>query len=84
MSAFRKKCRTFYGGNRVVPAGLAILNRLAKRACRGVNAAANVAHIVHRPALTFADHQHFILPGLGTLRQLHAQRNIAGIRVRDG
>ena len=84
MSAFRMKCRTFYGGYRVVSAGLAILNRLAQRACRGMNAAANVAHVVYRPALSFTDHQHFILPGLGSLRQLHAQRNIAGIRVRDG
>ncbi len=66
MSAFRMKCRTFYGGYQVVSAGLAILNRLAKGACRGMNAAANVAHVVYRPALSFTDHQHFILPGLGS------------------
>ena len=84
MSAFRMKCRTFYGGNQIVLAGLAILNRLAKRACRGMNTAAHVAHVVYRPALSFTDHQHFILPGLGSLRQLHAQRNIAGIGIRDG
>lgn len=84
MSAFRMKCRTFYGGYQVISAGLAILNRLSKRACRGMNATANVAHVVYRSALSFTDHQYFILPGLGSLRQLHAQRNIAGIGIRDG
>ena len=84
MSAFREKCRTFYGGNIFITDESAVLNRLAQRAGRGMHAAAHVAYVVHRPALAFTDHQHFVLPGLAALRQLHAQRNITGIRVRDG
>lgn len=84
MSAFREKCRTFYGVNNYLTDALAVLNRLSQRACRGMNAAADVAYIVDGPALAFADHQHFILPGLGALGQLHAQRDIARIGVWDG
>lgn len=69
MSAFHQKCRTFYRVNRFPPMGLAVLNRLAKRACRGMNVAADVAHVVNGPALALADHQHFILPGLGATGQ---------------
>ena len=77
MSAFREKCRTFYGGNIFITDGLAVLNRLAQRACRGMNAATNVAYVVDSPALTFTDHQYLILPGLGPLGQLDAQRNVS-------
>ncbi len=67
MSAFRLKCRTFYGVNVYLTDALAVLNRLAKGACRGMNAAANVAYIIYCPALAFTDHQHLILPGLRAL-----------------
>ena len=84
MSAFHQKCRTFYRVNTFPPMGLAVLNRLAKRARRGMNVAADVAHVVNGPALALADHQHFILPGLGALGQFYAQWNVARIGVWDG
>ena len=69
MSAFLMKCRTFYGGNDFYSA---IFNRLAQRASRGVYAATDIANVINRPTLAFADHQHFVLPGLVALSQFHS------------
>lgn len=63
---------------------LTVLNRLAQGAGRGVDAAAEVAHVINGPALAFTDHQHFILPAFAALGQFHPQRNIARIGIGDG
>ena len=58
---------------------------LGKTATRGgMDAAADVADIINRPALSFTDHQHFILPGLRSLGQFDAQGNVSRIGVGNG
>lgn len=52
---------------------LTVLDGLTERTCRGMHVAAHIAHVINRPALTFADHQYLILPGLAALGQLHPQ-----------
>ena len=63
---------------------LALFQRLTQ--CTGwrMGGTAEVAYVINSPALTLADHQHFILPALRTLLQGDAQRNVAGIGIRDG
>ena len=45
---------------------------------------AEITHVIHGPALAFLNHQYFVLPALGALFQLHAQRNIARVAIRNG
>ena len=81
MSAFITECQTFYLSNY---GDILLREGLAQGASRSVNGAAEVAHIVYSPALAFPDHQHFILPAVGTLLQFYTQRNVAGIGIRYG
>lgn len=64
--------------------GLAFFQTLTQGARRRMGVVAEIAHVIHGPALAFLNHQHFVFPALGALFQLHAQGNIARVAIRDG
>ncbi len=88
MSAFSGRIPTFYRGYRFSGVAstpeLAFLQTLSQRSGRRVAVVAEIANVIDGPALAFLDHQHFVFPVLGSLFQLHAQRNVARIAIRDG
>lgn len=88
MSALPAEMPTFYRGYFIRPerpnAWISVFQTLTQGARRRMGVVAEVAHVIHGPALAFLNHQHFVFPALGALFQLHAQGNIARVAIRDG